>query len=134
MHKHPKIFKGLYKSFNYDVWGIDEATQVPRMVTAQKDLDGIIYKVSRKVPKRLRPRYFKLIQSFCLSFKSKVNPLPSRIFCLDGLTVQEIMDDKAQIYGFEISHKDKIYQTRTYRCQSFEDYKQWTTSLQSFQK
>lgn len=37
---HPKIFEGLYKAFNFDVWGIDATTSVPRFMTVNKDLEG----------------------------------------------------------------------------------------------
>lgn len=58
---HPKIFEGLYKAFNYDVWGIDATTSVPRLMTTPKDLEGELKKVSKKNPKIMKPRFFKLI-------------------------------------------------------------------------
>lgn len=70
VHKHPKIFHGIYKAFNYDIWGIDYETSVPRLSIVPKDLEGTVYKVSRKNPKIAKERYFKLIKHFCLSFKS----------------------------------------------------------------
>ncbi|CAD8046316.1 unnamed protein product [Paramecium primaurelia] len=131
---HPKIFEGLYKAFNFDVWGFDANASVPRLMMTPKDLEGELKKISKKNPKLTNTRYFKLMQRFCLSFKTKESTLPSRIFCLDGLTIQEKVNNQEQQYGFEVSHKDKLYQTRTYMCQDFEDYKRWTNSLQMFQK
>ncbi|CAD8065720.1 unnamed protein product [Paramecium sonneborni] len=131
---HPKIFDGLYKAFNYDIWGVNSSTFVPLFVTVQKDLEGHLQKVSRKNPKIIKDRYFKLIQRFCLSYKQLDQAIPSKIFCLDGLTIQEIVNNQEQKYGFEISHKDKVYPQRLYYCKDFEDFKKWTNGLQMFQK
>jgi hypothetical protein len=51
----------LYKAFNYDVWGIDTTTSVPRLMTTPKDLEGELKKVSKKNPKIIKSRFFKLI-------------------------------------------------------------------------
>ena len=61
MKVHPKIFEGLYKAFNFDVWGIDSTTSAPRFMTVNKDLEGELKKVSKKNSKVTKLRYFKLI-------------------------------------------------------------------------
>ncbi|CAK72198.1 unnamed protein product (macronuclear) [Paramecium tetraurelia] len=128
---HPKIFEGLYKAFNFDVWGFDTIASVPRMMMTPKDLEGEVKKITKKNPKVSNPRYFKLMQRFCLSFKTKDSTLPSRIFCLDGLTIQEKVNNQEQQYGFEVSHKDKLYQTRTYMC-GLTVYKCFKTSVNDY--
>ncbi|KAM3139033.1 putative myosin light chain kinase 3 [Paramecium bursaria] len=134
---HPKIFHGLYKAFNFDIWGIDNEKQIPRFHLVQKDIEGTLHKVSKKPQKNAKntkPRYFKLIQHFCLSFKTKDSPQPTRIICLDGLVISELIDNQNQQYGFDMTHKDQLYKKRQYYCENYEDFQKWTKNLQIFQK
>lgn len=53
----------------------------------------------------------------------------SEIICLDGLCVEQIVNKEEKKYGFEISHKEKVYKSKTFFCKDCESHEIWIDKL-----
>lgn len=42
--QHPNVFNGLYRGFNYDLWGYEKELKRTRFIGMQKDLEGYLMK------------------------------------------------------------------------------------------
>ncbi|CAD8157767.1 unnamed protein product [Paramecium octaurelia] len=125
--KHPNLIQPLYTAFNYNIWGVtDKQPNYKQLILITS---GDLYRISKK--KEIKQKYCELYPHVLLEFRKK-GEKPSKVICLQGLIIEEKVDQQVQKYGFKILHVGKQYNSKSYECSDDKQFRLWSNALQAY--